>query len=126
MVGAILRRDGRILLCLRSRERRRHPGVWDVPGGHVVDGESERRALVRELEEEIGVRADVPIEPWRTFRTESLEFSLFVVDAWEGDIANRAPHEHEQLRWISLEELPRLQLAHPLYAMVLPQALARP
>ena len=59
MVGAMLVRDGRVLLGLRRRDRRVAPAVWDVPGGHVEPGESPRTALRRELREELGIEAEL-------------------------------------------------------------------
>jgi 8-oxo-dGTP pyrophosphatase MutT (NUDIX family) len=48
VVGALLRNDNRVLLCLRSLEREHYPGVWDVPGGHIDRHEQKRhfRAMV--------------------------------------------------------------------------------
>jgi 8-oxo-dGTP diphosphatase len=127
VVGAILRNNNRVLLCLRSRERRHYPGVWDVPGGHVDGHESPQEALVRELEEELGIKAGVPPgRPWITEEFEGVELSLFVIDQWDGEIRNCAPHEHEAVRWVSLDELPQLGLAHPLYRTLLPQAVRSP
>jgi 8-oxo-dGTP diphosphatase len=124
VVGAILRKGDRLLLCLRSREREYYPGVWDVPGGHVAEHESLQDALARELQEELGIRASVPPgRPWRTGAFEGIELSLFVVDAWDGEIRNCAPHEHEAVRWVSVEELPQLDLAHPLYRTLLADAM---
>ena len=124
VVGGILRKGGRVLLCLRNRRREHYPGVWDLPGGHVGDDETSQAALARELAEELGIDAHVPAgAPWRTFAFAAIEFSVFVIDAWEGDIRNCAPDEHEELRWCSVAELGRLDLAHPLYRTVLAQAL---
>jgi 8-oxo-dGTP diphosphatase len=124
VVGAILRKCDRVLLCLRNRQRKHYPGVWDVPGGHVAAHESLQEALVRELQEELGIRANVPPwRPWITAEFEGVELSLFVVDEWEGEICNRAPDEHEAVRWVSPEELPQLELAHPRYRTVLTEAL---
>ena len=51
-VAAIMRRtDGRILIC----ERLNVPGAWQFPQGGVDRGESPKEAIVREVEEEIGV-----------------------------------------------------------------------
>ena len=36
----------------------RHPSRWDLPKGHVDDGESNRECALRELEEETGITAD--------------------------------------------------------------------
>ena len=53
--GGLLVRGGEVLLARRSSVRLFYPGVWDVVGGHCEDGEAPSEALVREVQEEIGV-----------------------------------------------------------------------
>ncbi len=49
--------DGLLLLQKRSIEKENHPGLWDISAaGHLSAGEDSRRAAVREIEEEIGLR----------------------------------------------------------------------
>lgn len=50
-VGALVERDGDVLLV-------RQDGQWMLPGGEVERGESHGEALVRELEEEAGLRVE--------------------------------------------------------------------
>jgi 8-oxo-dGTP diphosphatase len=54
-VGAVVRDDRERLLLVR---RGHEPGLgrWSLPGGRVEPGESARQALVREVEEETGLR----------------------------------------------------------------------
>src|ERR1700722_19353993 len=55
-VGALLiRPNGRVLLGLRAPSKKAWPRHWDTIGGHVEDGESLDDALVREIQEEVGV-----------------------------------------------------------------------
>jgi ADP-ribose pyrophosphatase YjhB (NUDIX family) len=58
-VGCALGRepDGRVWLARRGFEPQR--GRWSMPGGFVDLGETVQEAIVRELDEEIGVRAEV-------------------------------------------------------------------
>ncbi len=57
-VGAVIRDDrDRLLLIRRGREPGR--GRWSIPGGRVEPGESARDAVVREVEEETGLRVVV-------------------------------------------------------------------
>src|SRR5690348_17387017 len=55
VVGAAIIRDGRLLAAQRA-EPAALAGGWEFPGGKVDDGESDQEALIRECEEELGVR----------------------------------------------------------------------
>jgi 8-oxo-dGTP diphosphatase len=59
VAAALVADDGRVLLQRRPPGRAM-AGLWEFPGGKVEPGETPEAALVRELEEEIGVsvRAD--------------------------------------------------------------------
>ena len=71
-VGAAIVEQERILLLHRSPGRSYLPGRWDIPGGHVEEGESPERALRREVREETGFDVEieqpayVSIFPYRT------------------------------------------------------------
>ncbi len=52
--GAIVRRDDSILLVKRGRPPQQ--GLWAIPGGKVLPGESLKNAIEREILEETGVR----------------------------------------------------------------------
>ena len=58
-VSAILRREGRVLLC--RHEKAGHER-WLLPGGGVQGGETLADALQRELTEELGIAKDLPLE----------------------------------------------------------------
>lgn len=116
VVGAILRKQGFILLGLRAPHRNSFPNCWDVVGGHVENGESPADALARELHEEIGIRSPKP-QPLATFIYqgavgESVRTHLFLVDDWLGTPALQND-EHAELRWyppMAAAKLPNLAL----------------
>ena len=58
-VSAVLRRDGRILLIRQEKPGKQY---WMLPGGGVDAGETLVQALKRELAEECGIGADLPLE----------------------------------------------------------------
>jgi 8-oxo-dGTP diphosphatase len=58
-VSAVLRWNDRILLCRHEKQNHEH---WLLPGGGVNSGETLIEALRRELEEEIGIEEDLPVE----------------------------------------------------------------
>jgi ADP-ribose pyrophosphatase YjhB (NUDIX family) len=58
-VSALLSWRGQILLCRHEKPGKEY---WLLPGGGVNSGESLTDALQRELEEELGIDEDVPVE----------------------------------------------------------------
>jgi 8-oxo-dGTP diphosphatase len=110
-VGALMLRDGRVLLGRRSAHKT-CAGCWDVPGGHVEPGETLAAALRRELKEELGI---VPTAC--SFHSKHAEsgvcLHLFVVTAWIGEPAP-CGDEHSEIHWHELVSACRLsRLAAP-------------
>ncbi len=54
-----------------------------LPGGHIDGDETMAEALVRELDEELGVRIEKPEPfPWETVHFDGVELNIFIVDRW--------------------------------------------
>ncbi len=120
IVGGLLVRHGRVLLGKRSPQRTLAPNVWDVFGGHVEPGESAEAALVRQLDEGLGIKAThvTLLKVLDDPHPFDGVFWLYRVETWEGDPHNRCPEEHTEIRWFSLKEIERIPLAHPAYITV--------
>lgn len=61
VVAGVVERNGQVLIAQRKRTGR-HALKWEFPGGKVEPGETIENALIRELEEELGIRAQVDAE----------------------------------------------------------------
>jgi 8-oxo-dGTP diphosphatase len=105
VVAAILEQDGRILIGQRTPEQS-HPLKWEFPGGKVEAGETPGQALVRELDEELGIQTQEWVEIMRyQFAYPGrppIELIFFRVEGHAGEIRNRIFHD---LRWEPRENL---------------------
>ena len=77
-------------------------GLWEFPGGKVEDNETPEAALVRELNEELGIHVSLgDLEPLtfasHTYDTFHLLMPLFVCRVWQGI---PSPREGQELRWV--------------------------
>ncbi len=106
IVAGVLTRRGRLLFGQRP------PGgllggLWEFPGGKVEPGESHVEALVRELDEELGIRATIgPLvaavdHAYSHFR---ITLHLYRVEDFDGD---PTPHTHTALRWLRRADFER-------------------
>ncbi len=105
VVAAVIERGGCILIGQRKNAGR-HPLKWEFPGGKVEPGETPEAATVRELEEELAIRARVDRELMRyqyeyPGRPPILLIFHRIVD-FEGEPENR---DFEQIRWELPERL---------------------
>lgn len=114
--GALVGPKG-VLLVHRRPDLAFYPNCWDFPGGHVGHGESRSVALQRELHEELGILATIEGEP-RLRVTESptspdgFVLDLWIVREWSGSPANVATDEHDDIRWMTVNDVAGLQFAH--------------
>lgn len=65
VVAALIHHDGKLLVCQRKRGTS-FAMMWEFPGGKVKPGETLEQALARELEEELGTKAMIGSEVYRT------------------------------------------------------------
>ncbi|MBK1786461.1 NUDIX domain-containing protein [Prauserella cavernicola] len=117
-VAALLVHEGRVLLAHRSSRRAWHPDVWDLPGGHVEDGEHPATALIRELREELGItvgQRTLSSAPRIELHTDDVVVEIRVVREWTGTVVNAAPDEHDSIAWFAPADTESLTLADPSY-----------
>jgi len=52
---AIIDSNKKILITKRNRNKKNHPSLWEIPGGHILEGETSKEGMEREIYEEIGL-----------------------------------------------------------------------
>jgi 8-oxo-dGTP diphosphatase len=106
--GALLLREGSVLLGLRSPDAARFPDRWDLLGGRLQAGESFADALIREVEEEAAIVPTAFQEIRRVAMPSGGMLALFLVTAWQGGEPGPCRAEHVELRWFRAEAAARL------------------
>ena len=108
VVAALILRDEEILCCQRT-EYQALPLKWEFPGGKIEPDEEARAALHRELEEELGVRAEIGAQVAQLTHVyqngNAVELHFFAVERYEGELQNRIFRE---IRWVKRRDLPSL------------------
>jgi len=122
-VGAVVIRDGRVLLIRRGKEPLR--GRWLVPGGTVELGETLEEAVVREVREETGLEV-APREVLTVFdridRQEARVLYHYVIVDYLCDYRSgepRAGSDAEAIALVSREELAAYDLPPKALEVVL-------
>src|SRR2546430_15984199 len=98
---ALVDADGRVLLAERP-EGKHLAGLWEFPGGKVQPGETPEAALIRELEEELGIDVVASCLAPFTFASHAypefhLLMPLYDCRKWSGIAIAR---EGQRLAWV--------------------------
>ncbi len=111
VAAALVDADGRVLLQQRPPGKAM-AGLWEFPGGKVEAGETPEAALIRELEEELGIRTHASCLAPAAFASEALGdkhllLLLYVCRKWEG--LPEARHATE-LMWVRPNQMYALEM----------------
>lgn len=100
VAAALVDAEGRVLLQQRAPGRAM-AGLWEFPGGKVEEGELPEAALIRELQEELGIETDEACLAPACFASAPLGekhmlLLLYVCRKWRGQ---PRPLDASALRW---------------------------
>lgn len=104
VVAALIRENGRILICKRP-EGKHFPGYWEFPGGKCEPGETLQQGLIRECREELEIDVSVGEQYGESEYREgelALRFHLLEAKIVGGTMR---PLVHSELRWVRPSEL---------------------
>lgn len=115
---ALVDADGRILIAQRPKDKALG-GLWEFPGGKLEPGERPEPALIRELEEELGILVKEECLAPLTFASHAypdfhLLMPLYLCRRWEGIVR---PLEGQALKWVratALRDYPMPPADEPL------------
>lgn len=101
VAAALVDPDGRVLIAQRP-EGKTLAGLWEFPGGKLVPGERPEAALIRELDEELGITVKEACLAPLSFASHAypdfhLMMPLWVCRRWEGLVSSR---ERQALKWV--------------------------
>jgi ADP-ribose pyrophosphatase YjhB (NUDIX family) len=94
-VAKVVMFDGDKVLLLKRKKNQKHPGKWDLPGGHIIAGEDWEPGAKREVEEETNLK---------------------IVD--KEDLP-----EHDDFMWIEKDKVEQLNNLSDIYVSAIRKAL---
>lgn len=112
MVAAALVDGGRRVLLQQRAPGRDMAGLWEFPGGKVEEGERPEAALVRELDEELGISVEIDALSPAAFASADnggrhMLLLLYLCRTWRGD---PRPLDAAALKWVRPDEMGALPM----------------
>ncbi|MBF7994519.1 8-oxo-dGTP diphosphatase MutT [Rahnella laticis] len=80
-------------------------GYWEFPGGKIEAGETPEQAVIRELQEEVGIEAKAPVllkTLVHRFPDRIITLYFFLVEDWQGEPYGK---EGQPKRWVKQSDL---------------------
>ena len=116
-VAGILQRDNKILVSERPAGKP-YSGYWEFPGGKIEANESGEQALIRELQEELGIvvnAAEFLLHHEYTYPDKMVYLQLWRVTQFLGKPRSQ---ENQRLRWVTMTEIMSMKLLEGNWAIV--------
>lgn len=104
-------KDNQILL-LKRKSTGFEDGKYGFIGGHVEENENVKKAIIREVKEEIDIEISEQDLEFRNVlnrkvnkKTEYIDF-IFTARKWKGNIKNMEPEKCTEILWCNINNLP--------------------
>ena len=114
VVAAIIR-DRENRLCLSRRPEHKHQGgLWEFPGGKIEPGEAPIDALVREVQEELGV--GIRVTGHLSTDDTHVGDRIIRLACYRAELEGERPTEstdHDQMRWVRSGDLNQFWWSEP-------------
>lgn len=118
VVAALIERGNEVLVS-RRRDRPNKPGLWEFPGGKIEPGETEHKALIRELREELAIDSTPGALYARVeHRYAELEVELSLFRTQIPLDAQPRALEAQEVRWVLRTAMPSLSFLEADIALV--------
>lgn len=107
VAGVIFNSSGDEVLLARRPVNKHQGGKWEFPGGKVESVESAKAALIRELDEELGIQVYAEeisslIEIRHRYTDKSIFLDVWKISAFSGKPYGR---EGQEVKWFGLKQL---------------------
>jgi 8-oxo-dGTP diphosphatase len=118
-VAKVVMFDGDKVLLLKRKQDQKHPGKWDLPGGHIIEGEGWEPGAKREVEEETNLRIED-----LDFVYDGKNKKFYKTSTWKGDLFSRKDlPEHDDFIWIEKDKVEDLNNISDIYVSAIRKAL---
>jgi 8-oxo-dGTP diphosphatase len=106
VVVAVIKDKNQKVLITKRGYKSSHPGIWEFPGGKVLDNESLSSALIREIKEEVGLNIlSFSFLTQVDHKYEDQLISLMVYQIYDFTGTACCLESQLNLLWIDLKEL---------------------
>jgi len=122
---AVFVKDNKVLLEKRRKDEDNYANLLALPGGHKRKTESAKKALLREIKEElkVNIKKAKYIGVFKDKDPTSKDIfhhNAFLCTEWKGDIKKTT--EQEAIKWINLNKIKKLKNMNKVDVRILKKA----
>lgn len=121
---AIVQAKNSILLLKRTASSSRMPEKWAIPGGKIEKYETFSSAIIRELEEETGIKFENKsiqklVKYWVINENRTLTVSICNINLHKKVIPVLNKSEHDDYMWVDISQLSNYSLMEYLHEWIM-------
>jgi 8-oxo-dGTP diphosphatase len=111
VVGAVIQNEQDEILCAKRASHLSLGGYWEFPGGKIEESESHEQALIREIQEEMGVDievGDLVADIYHEYPNAVVHLITYFCTLKSGTLSST---DHDELVWLEAARLHELEWA---------------